>query len=108
MRLHCLPQCPSFLPNAALYHPEKQRSDVPPHLTAAAHPLAQVNSYRAFADDVLPRIKKAGYNTVQLMAVMARCIRFGFSRLRASCVCAQQQPACCCHAAVAGHAAEHP
>jgi len=29
-----------------------------------------VNSYRAFADDVLPRIKEDGYNTIQLMAVM--------------------------------------
>lgn len=28
-----------------------------------------VSSYKAFADKVLPRIKKAGYNTVQLMAV---------------------------------------
>ena len=30
----------------------------------------KVASYREFADNVLPRIKKAGYNTVQLMAVM--------------------------------------
>lgn len=29
-----------------------------------------VNSYRDFADDVLPRIKANGYNTIQLMAVM--------------------------------------
>lgn len=33
-------------------------------------PEPRVNTYRAFADDVLPRIVKAGYNTVQLMAVM--------------------------------------
>lgn len=32
--------------------------------------LAGVNSYRAFADDILPRIKKLGYNCVQLMAIM--------------------------------------
>ena len=30
----------------------------------------KVNSYREFADDVLPRIAAGGYNTVQLMAVM--------------------------------------
>lgn len=30
----------------------------------------KVNTYREFADDVLPRIKNNGYNTVQLMAVM--------------------------------------
>lgn len=30
----------------------------------------KVNSYREFADNVLPRIKENGYNTVQLMAIM--------------------------------------
>ncbi|CAD6194277.1 unnamed protein product [Caenorhabditis auriculariae] len=30
----------------------------------------KVNTYRAFADEVLPRIHNQGYNTVQLMAVM--------------------------------------
>ena len=30
----------------------------------------KVNSYREFADDVLPRIAAGGYNTVQLMAVI--------------------------------------
>ena len=29
----------------------------------------RVHSYREFADHILPRIKKAGYNTIQLMAV---------------------------------------
>jgi len=33
-------------------------------------PEGKVNSYRAFADDVIPRIHKQGYNTIQLMAVM--------------------------------------
>ncbi|CAJ0920004.1 unnamed protein product, partial [Mesorhabditis belari] len=33
-------------------------------------PEGKVNDYRAFADDVLPRIKHQGYNCVQLMAVM--------------------------------------
>ena len=30
----------------------------------------KVGSYREFADDTLPRVKKAGYNTIQLMAIM--------------------------------------
>ena len=30
----------------------------------------RVHTYAEFRDDVLPRIKKAGYNTVQLMAIM--------------------------------------
>ena len=30
----------------------------------------KVGTYREFADLVLPRIKRAGYNTVQLMAIM--------------------------------------
>ena len=30
----------------------------------------KVGSYRQFADKTLPRIKKAGYNTIQLMAIM--------------------------------------
>ncbi|KJH48053.1 alpha amylase, all-beta domain protein [Dictyocaulus viviparus] len=30
----------------------------------------KVNTYRAFADDVIPRIHRQGYNTIQLMAVM--------------------------------------
>ncbi|KAK5981571.1 Deltamethrin resistance-associated NYD-GBE [Trichostrongylus colubriformis] len=33
-------------------------------------PEGKVNTYRAFADDVIPRIVKQGYNTIQLMAVM--------------------------------------
>ncbi|RCN27981.1 isoamylase protein, partial [Ancylostoma caninum] len=33
-------------------------------------PEGKVNSYRAFADDVIPRIARQGYNTIQLMAVM--------------------------------------
>ncbi|XP_078448398.1 1,4-alpha-glucan-branching enzyme, chloroplastic/amyloplastic-like isoform X2 [Wolffia australiana] len=30
----------------------------------------RVNSYREFADDILPRVKSNNYNTVQLMAIM--------------------------------------
>lgn len=30
----------------------------------------KINSYKEFTCDVLPRIKKAGYNTIQLMAIM--------------------------------------
>lgn len=32
----------------------------------------KVASYRFFADEVLPRVKKNGYNAVQLMAVAVR------------------------------------
>ena len=31
---------------------------------------AKVGTYREFADIILPKIKKAGYNTIQLMAIM--------------------------------------
>ncbi|MGJ8643116.1 MAG: alpha-amylase family glycosyl hydrolase [Luteolibacter sp.] len=37
--------------------------------TGMAGEEARVHTYREFADDILPRVKKAGYNTVQLMAV---------------------------------------
>jgi len=37
--------------------------------TGMAGEEPRVHSYREFADDILPRIQKAGYNTVQLMAV---------------------------------------
>lgn len=30
----------------------------------------KINSYKEFTRDVLPRIKKDGYNTIQLMAIM--------------------------------------
>lgn len=30
----------------------------------------KVGTYREFADNILPKIKKAGYNTIQLMAIM--------------------------------------
>jgi len=33
-------------------------------------PEGKINTYRAFADDVLPRIRKVGYNAIQIMAVM--------------------------------------
>lgn len=54
---------------------------------ARAPPHSQVNTYRAFADDVLPRVKKAGYNTIQLMAVMVRGRRLGAALLPFSCAC---------------------
>ncbi|MDP4847453.1 MAG: alpha-amylase family glycosyl hydrolase [Akkermansiaceae bacterium] len=37
--------------------------------TGMAGEEARVHTYREFADNILPRVKKAGYNTVQLMAV---------------------------------------
>ncbi len=30
----------------------------------------KVSTYKEFADNILPRVKKAGYNTIQLMAIM--------------------------------------
>ena len=41
---------------------------------------AKVSSYREFADDVLPRIAKGGYNAVQLMAVMEHAYYGSFGR----------------------------
>ena len=35
-----------------------------------AQEAEKIGTYREFADAILPRIKKAGYNTVQLMAIM--------------------------------------
>ena len=30
----------------------------------------KVGSYREFSDNIIPRIKKVGYNAIQLMAIM--------------------------------------
>lgn len=50
------------------------RDDVSPVIYEAHVGMAQetegVGTYREFADTILPRIKKAGYNTVQLMGIM--------------------------------------
>lgn len=47
---------------------------VPPFIYEAHVGMAQdkegLGTYREFADEILPRIKKAGYNTIQLMAIM--------------------------------------
>ena len=50
------------------------KSEEPPviyeaHVGMSSEDLG-ISDYRSFADDVLPHIKDAGYNTVQLMAVM--------------------------------------
>ena len=64
------------------YHPENayQWKNPVTHLNGSlriyeAHvgissPEGKVNTYRAFAEDLIPRIKKQGYNCIQLMAVM--------------------------------------
>lgn len=39
------------------------------HVGISSHE-GKINTYRAFADEVLPRIKGQGYNAIQLMAVM--------------------------------------
>uniref|UniRef100_A0A914Q1D1 1,4-alpha-glucan branching enzyme n=1 Tax=Panagrolaimus davidi TaxID=227884 RepID=A0A914Q1D1_9BILA len=64
------------------YHPENayQWKNLVTHLNKSlriyeAHvgissPEGKVNTYRAFADDVIPRIQRQGYNCIQLMAIM--------------------------------------
>jgi len=66
--------------NAVLYEPSYVFKNQTPVLTEA--PLIyethvgisteeyKINSYKEFTRDVLPRIQKAGYNTIQLMAIM--------------------------------------
>lgn len=39
------------------------------HVGIATEKL-EVGSYRNFADNIIPRIKKQGYNTIQVMAIM--------------------------------------
>jgi len=52
-------------------HPEKPKSlRVYEAHIGISSPEQKVASYRYFADEMLPRIKKLGYNTVELMAVM--------------------------------------
>lgn len=52
----------------------KISDSVPPLIYEAhvgmANEEGRISSYREFADNILPRIKKDGYNTVQLMAIM--------------------------------------
>lgn len=49
-------------------------SDAPLYIYEAHVGMAQeeprLGTYREFADKILPRVKKAGYNTIQLMAIM--------------------------------------
>jgi len=55
-------------------HPEPERNPEPPIIYEAHVGLAQeragMGTYAEFRKNVLPRIAKAGYNTIQLMAVM--------------------------------------
>jgi 1,4-alpha-glucan branching enzyme len=37
-------------------------------------PELKVGTYKEFAQNVLPRIKELGYNTVQMMAVMEHAV----------------------------------
>ncbi|KAG0581581.1 hypothetical protein KC19_4G262800 [Ceratodon purpureus] len=63
-------------PSADKYHFKHSRPDKPSApLIYEAHvgmssKEPRVNSYREFADEVLPRIKANNYNTIQLMAIM--------------------------------------
>lgn len=49
-------------------------SELPPYIYECHVGMAQeegrVGTYREFADNILPRIQKLGYNTIQMMAVM--------------------------------------
>ncbi|MCQ2378454.1 MAG: alpha amylase C-terminal domain-containing protein [Victivallaceae bacterium] len=68
--------------SAVVWHPDKNyvwKHASPPRPEAAliyeshvgmAQEEARVGSFREFRINILPRIKKAGYNTVQLMAIM--------------------------------------
>ena len=53
---------------------QKFSSELPPYIYECHVGMAQeegrVGTYREFADNVLPRVKKLGYNTIQMMAVM--------------------------------------
>ena len=74
----------SFIFDSVLWNPEKKYEwKYPkPHLSkpktlrvyeshvGMATKEQKVGSYREFADNVIPRIKKVGYNAVQLMAIM--------------------------------------
>lgn len=63
-------------PSSERYHFKNSRPP-PPHAIRIyeAHvgistPEPRVGTYKEFTANVLPRIKKLGYNTIQLMAVM--------------------------------------
>ncbi|GMS84152.1 hypothetical protein PENTCL1PPCAC_6327 [Pristionchus entomophagus] len=52
-------------------HPERPKSlRIYEAHVGISSPEGKVNTYRGFADDVIPRIAKQGYNCIQLMAVM--------------------------------------
>ena len=82
-------QAPGNIPFDGIYYdPPKEeqyemkwsRPDAPEELRiygARRHVLEKpkINSYIAFVDEVLPRIKNLGYNAVQLMAIRARVLR---------------------------------
>jgi 1,4-alpha-glucan branching enzyme len=40
----------------------------------------KVGTYKEFTQNVLPRIKKLGYNTVQMMAVQEHAVSFATKR----------------------------
>ena len=42
----------------------------------------KVASYKEFKENVLPRVQKLGYNTLQIMAIMEQLLDFGFASYR--------------------------
>ena len=59
----------SFLWTDADFAPDKTPIIYECHI-GMAQENGKVGTYREFIDNILPRIKKAGYNTIQLMAIM--------------------------------------
>lgn len=53
----------------ASFRPEKTPFIYECHI-GMAQEEGKIGTYREFADNILPRIKKAGYNTIQIMAIM--------------------------------------
>lgn len=61
------PQCSLFLPCSLLLPSPR----CPTFLSRVPF-LPQVNSYIEFRDEMLPRIRKLGYNAIQIMAIQVR------------------------------------
>lgn len=61
------PQCSLFLPCSLLLPSPRC-----PTFLSRVPILPQVNSYIEFRDEMLPRIRKLGYNAIQIMAIQVR------------------------------------
>ncbi|KAK9156687.1 hypothetical protein Scep_003261 [Stephania cephalantha] len=94
-------QAPGEIPYNAIYYdpPEEEKYEFqhpqpkrPKSLriyeahVGMSSPEPKINTYASFRDDVLPRIKKLGYNAVQLMAVQEHSYYASFGSV-SSCSC---------------------